>query len=44
MERNVCIKVDSELFKRIKIKIANEGITMKEYVLRLIAQDLEKER
>lgn len=41
-ERNLSIRVDDELFKRIKIIVATEGITLKEYLLELIMKDLER--
>jgi hypothetical protein len=43
-ERNLAIKVDDELFKRIKVKIAPDGKTLKEYLPELILKDLEKEK
>lgn len=42
-EKNIGIKVDAELYKKIKVKIAQEGITLKEYILKLIQKDLELE-
>jgi len=41
-ERNIGVKVDDELFKKVKIKIAHKGITMREYILELILRDLEQ--
>ena len=43
-ERNIGFKVDEELFKKIKIRIANRGKTLKEYLLELILKDLEQEK
>jgi len=43
-ERNIGIKVDEELYKRIKIRIAEEGKTLRAYVLELIAKDLEAKK
>ena len=40
-DRNIGIRVDEELYRQIKIKIATEGKTLKEYVLELIKKDLE---
>lgn len=42
MAQSMTIKLDEELHKQIKIKAAMEGITLKEYVLGLIKEDLEK--
>lgn len=41
-ERNLSIRVDDDLFKKIKIKIANEDKTLKQYLLELILKDLEE--
>jgi predicted DNA binding CopG/RHH family protein len=43
-ERNLAIKVDDELFKKIKIKLANDGKTLKEYLLELIHKDFEQNK
>ena len=40
-EKNIGIKVDEEFYKKIKIRIAREGITLKEYLIELIKKDLE---
>ncbi|MBQ5562610.1 MAG: hypothetical protein IIT39_04415 [Clostridia bacterium] len=42
MEKAINFKVDNELFKAIKIKVAQEGITMKDYIINLIKKDLEE--
>lgn len=43
-EKNIGIKVDAELYKKIKIRIAEEGITLKEYILNLIEKDLSSDK
>ena len=43
-DRNIGIKVDDMLYKQIKIKIAKEGKTLKQYILELIIADLEKSK
>ena len=40
-EKTINIKTDEELYKKIKIKIAEEGITLKNYVTKLIEEDLK---
>lgn len=40
-DRNIGFKVDEEFYKQIKIKIATEGITLKDYIVNLIKKDLE---
>jgi len=42
MEKTINFKVDDELYRRIKIHVAQEGKTLKEYVIELIKKDLEK--
>lgn len=40
-EKNIGIKVNEELYREIKIKIAKEGKTLKEYILELVKKDLK---
>lgn len=42
MEKAINFKVDAELYKKIKIKIAQEDISLKQYMINLIKKDLEK--
>jgi len=42
MEKTINFKVDEELYKQVKVKIALEGKTLKDYVIQLIKNDLEK--
>nr|DAR44561.1 MAG TPA: hypothetical protein [Caudoviricetes sp.] len=42
-EKNIGIKVDAELYKKIKIKIAKKDITLKDYILKLIEEDLKSD-
>ena len=43
MEKTINFKVSEELYKQIKVKVALEGMTLKDYVIKLITEDLEKE-
>lgn len=43
-EKNIGIKVDAELYKKIKVKIAQEDITLKDYILALIQKDLDSDK
>lgn len=43
-EKNIGIKVDAELYKKIKVKIAQEDITLKDYILTLIQKDLASDK
>jgi predicted DNA binding CopG/RHH family protein len=40
LERNIAIRVDEELFKKIKVQLADNGMTMKDYIISLIEEDL----
>lgn len=40
---NLTIRVSEEFRKEIKIKLAKEGINLKEYLTRLIEEDLKKD-
>lgn len=42
MEKAINFKLDSELYKKIKIKTVMEDITIKRYILDLIMKDIEK--
>ncbi len=42
MEKAINFKVDEELYKEIKIKVATEGVTLKKYIIDLIKKDLKK--
>lgn len=44
MEKTINFKVDEKFYKEIKIKIAHEGITLKDYITKLIQKDLESEK
>jgi predicted DNA binding CopG/RHH family protein len=43
-EKAINFKVDENLYKKIKIKIAIEGLTLKDYIINLIIKDLEKDK
>lgn len=42
--KSLAIVVNDDLFKRVKIKIAENDLTLREYVTRLILADLEKDK
>jgi len=44
LEKTVNFKVNENFYKEIKVHIALEGITLKDYVINLIKQDLEKSK
>ncbi len=39
-ERTLAFRVEEELHRKLKVKLANEGITLKDYVIGLIKSDL----
>ena len=41
-EKTITIRVADDLHKEIKIKIAQQGISLKDYILKLIEQDMAK--
>lgn len=41
-ERNIAIRVDEELFKKIKKKLAENGMTLKDYIISLVNKDLKE--
>mgnify|MGYP004519495075 FL=1 len=42
--KRLVIEMEDELHKNVKIKAASEEMPMKDYVKRLIANDLQKEK
>ena len=44
MEKAIHFKVDEELYRDVKIKVAKEGKTLKDYIVELIKEDLEKDK
>lgn len=43
-EKTITIRVSEDLHKAIKIRIAEEGTSLKDYVVNLIQKDLEKKK
>ena len=41
-DKAINFKVDPELYRRVKIRVANEDITVKDYIIKLIQKDLEE--
>ena len=41
-EKNLAIRVDEELFKKVKIRLAENGMTLKDYIVSLIERDLQE--
>lgn len=39
-ERTIAIRIDEEFHKKIKIKLAENGLTLKDYILGLIEKDI----
>jgi predicted DNA-binding protein len=44
MDKTINFKVDAELYKKIKVKVAQEDKTIKGYVIELIEKDLERQK
>lgn len=42
-EKTMTIRLDEEFYKKIKLKALQENKTIKDYILNLVKQDLEKE-
>lgn len=41
MDKGINFKVDEKFYKQIKIHIAKQGITLKDYIIQLMKKDLE---
>lgn len=44
MEKTITIRVEEELYKQIKVEVAMRGISLKEYILTLVKQDLDSKK
>lgn len=44
MNKTINFKVDEELYKQVKVKVALEGKTLKDYIIELIKKDLESDK
>lgn len=44
MEKTITIRVDEELYKKIKVEVATRGTTLKEYILSLIEKDMNSKK
>ncbi|HJB95509.1 MAG TPA: hypothetical protein H9765_07815 [Candidatus Mediterraneibacter intestinigallinarum] len=42
-EKTIAIRVDEELFKKVKIRLAENGMTLKDYIITLIERDLQED-
>lgn len=42
-DKTIAIRVNEEIFKKVKIRLAENGMTLKDYVIKLIEQDLQEE-
>ena len=42
--KTITIRIDEEFYKKIKIHIAEKGISLKEYLVMLIEADLSKKK
>jgi len=43
-ERTISIRVSEDFYRDIKIRIAQESITLKDYILNLIKEDLKGDK
>lgn len=41
-ERTLAFRISADLQKRIKIRIAEKGMTLKDYIIELVENDLEQ--
>lgn len=42
-EKTIAIRVNEETFKKVKLRLAENGMTLKDYIIKLIEQDLQEE-
>lgn len=43
-EKTITIRVDENMYKKIKVEVALQGITLKEYILKLIKEDMDNKK
>ncbi len=41
-EKTIAIRVNEETFKKVKLRLAENGMTLKDYIIKLIEQDLQE--
>ena len=41
MEKTIAIRIDEDLHKKIKIRLAENGATLKDYIISLVKNDLD---
>lgn len=41
-EKNLAIRVDEDLYKKVKVRLAESGMTLKDYLVMLIEKDLQE--
>ena len=41
-EKTIAIRIDEGLHKKIKLKLAENGLTLKDYIIKLIEKDLNE--
>lgn len=41
-EKSITIRVEEDLHTRIKVEVAKKGITLKDYIINLVEEDLKK--
>ncbi|GHV43621.1 hypothetical protein FACS189490_13810 [Clostridia bacterium] len=44
MEKAINFKIDADLYRKIKVKIALQDKTLKDYIIALIKKDLEENK
>lgn len=44
MNKNLAIIIDEEIFRAVKVKIAKQDLTLREYITSLVLADLEKDK
>lgn len=42
-DKTIAIRVNEEMFKKVKLRLAENGMTLKDYIIKLIEQDLQEE-
>lgn len=43
-DKAINIKIDDQLYKQIKIKVATEDLTIKDYIIKLVEKDLKENK
>ena len=43
-DKNITLRIDEDVHKKIKLEATNQGVTIKDYIMKLVLKDLESKK